>query len=59
MAVLVDLFVIKSFSEIINVPKIKFVEVNSHEKLVKILVLGRLNVILFESIYSKNGHSAS
>jgi ABC-type bacteriocin/lantibiotic exporter with double-glycine peptidase domain len=29
MAVLVDLLVVKSFSEIINVPKIQFVEVNS------------------------------
>ncbi|WP_299076071.1 hypothetical protein [uncultured Paraglaciecola sp.] len=38
------------FSEIIDVPAIKFVEVSSIEQLVKMLALGRLNVILFERV---------
>lgn len=38
------------FSEITNVPLIKFVEVSSLEQLVKMLALGRLNVILFERV---------
>jgi polar amino acid transport system substrate-binding protein len=38
------------FSEIINVPVIKFVEVSSLEQLVKMLALGRLSVILFERV---------
>ena len=36
------------FSEIINVPASKFVEVSSLEQLVRMLSLGRLKVILFE-----------
>lgn len=35
-------------AEIVNVPVIKFVEVSNLEQLVKMLALGRLNVILFE-----------
>jgi polar amino acid transport system substrate-binding protein len=38
------------FSEIINVPVIKFVEVSSLKQLVKMLALGRLSVILFERV---------
>lgn len=38
------------FADIINVPVIKFVEVSSLEQLVKMLALGRLNVILFERV---------
>lgn len=36
------------FSEIINVPVSKFIEVSSLEQLAKMLALGRLKVILFE-----------
>lgn len=38
------------FSEIVNVPTIKFVEVSSLEQLVKMLELGRLKIILFERV---------
>jgi polar amino acid transport system substrate-binding protein len=38
------------FSEITNIPVIKFVEVSSLKQLVKMLALGRLKVILFERV---------
>jgi polar amino acid transport system substrate-binding protein len=38
------------FSEIVNIPVIKFVEVSSLEQLVKMLALRRLKVILFERV---------
>ena len=38
------------FSEIINVPVIRFAEVSSINQLVKMLALGRLKVILFERV---------
>jgi polar amino acid transport system substrate-binding protein len=38
------------FSEIVNVPTIKFVEVSSLQQLVKMLEMGRLKVILFERV---------
>jgi polar amino acid transport system substrate-binding protein len=38
------------FSEIVNVPEKKFIEVSSLEQLVKMLALGRLKVILFERV---------
>ena len=44
----------KFFSEIINVPVIKFVEVSSLKQLVKMLALGRLSVILFERVSTMN-----